>query len=134
MAVAKFLTFDSEKIRMYMETNSEVLNQGIKYFQARNPSLGRELAKESAIRYAQEKCATIWKNDSTGYIDSEYKAFERFAEKVKKGFEFDSTPPKSFGSLIGEKVKTMFLGGIVIAVIYGIIALIGILTGNIPTN
>lgn len=89
------MTFDKEKIRSYME-NTETLRRGIQYMKQINPGLSDALAKESAIRYAQEKCAAIWSNDSRGYYDSEYKAFERFEEKVKNGSEFGMAPSQSF--------------------------------------
>ena len=82
MATVKLTTFDPEKIRMYMETKRDVLEKGIKWAKQINSSASDDIAKETAIRYAQQQCQAIWRNDSVGYIDSEYKAFERFCEKV----------------------------------------------------
>ena len=123
MASVKLTTFDPEKIRMYMETNPDVLAKGIKWAKRINSSVSDDVAKETAIRYAQQQCQAIWRNDSIGYIDSEYKAFERFSENVAKGTEFNEQPPQSIGGWIGGKLLSMLVWGIIMCIIYGILAL-----------
>ena len=83
----KMQYFDRNLIREYME-GSSALEQGIRYFKYLNPSASDALAKESAIRYAIEKCEAIWMKDSTGYISSERMAFSVFANDVKEKRHF----------------------------------------------
>lgn len=78
----KLRTFDSSKIRAYMESSPE-LETGIRYMQHISPGISREAAKESAIRIAIEKCERRWYNDTTGYIANEFIAFQEFEKDVK---------------------------------------------------
>ena len=79
----KMQTFDRSLIRVYMESNSSVLAQGIRYCQHIKPGITGQEAKETAIRLATEYCETKWYNDSSGYISNERIAFQEFAEDVQ---------------------------------------------------
>lgn len=78
----KLSTFDRSLIRDYMESDSALLNVGIAYVKKINPSALDAVAKETAIRMAQDAAYQKWYYDSTGYIDSEYKAFYEVREKL----------------------------------------------------
>lgn len=78
----KLSTFDRSLIRDYMESDSALLNVGIAYVKKINPSASDAVAKETAIRMAQDAAYQKWYYDSTGYIDSEYKAFYEVREKL----------------------------------------------------
>jgi len=87
--MAKFTTFNPELIRSYME-GSDVLDRGIAYMKAVTPGISDASAKEAAIRQAQENCQRRWLNDTTGYIDSEYRAWSEFSNDVRNGRFFNS--------------------------------------------
>ena len=99
----KMQYFDRNLIREYME-GSSALEQGIRYFKYLNPSASDALAKESAIRYAIEKCEAIWMKDSTGYISSERMAFSVFANDVKEKRHFHD---KAMDNAEKKKQKAM---------------------------
>ena len=83
----KMQYFDRNLIREYME-GSPALEQGIRYMKYLDPSVSDAAAKESAIRYAIEKCEAIWMKDSTGYISSERIAFTEFSKDVREKRHF----------------------------------------------
>ncbi len=83
----KITTFDTEKIRNYME-NSSILQNGIDYCKSLNPGVSDDVAKQTAIRLAQQYCQQKWYNDRSGYIDSEYVAFIEFEKDVRAGRYF----------------------------------------------
>ena len=105
--MAKITTFDVDLIRTYME-GSEALRKGIAYCKSIQPDASDAVAKESAIRLAQDACRRKWINDSTGYIDSEYKAFLEFSKDVEKGFYF-SRPVPSYSSVGGRDWFLLFI-------------------------
>lgn len=78
--------FDKDKIRMYME-GSPALKQGILYCKHLDPTVPDIVAKESAMRIAEEYCYRKWLNDSTGYIN-EWRAFQDFEKEVEKNHQF----------------------------------------------
>ena len=86
--MAKLTTFNPELIRCYME-GTDVLDKGIAYIKSVTPGTSDAVAKETAIRLAQEWCQRKWLNDTTGYISSEYVAFSELASDVRNGRYFD---------------------------------------------
>ena len=86
----KVTTFNTELIRAYMEQSS-ILQKGIAYYKHIDSSLTDAMAKECAIRDAQQYCQRRWKNDSSGWLDSEYKVFLEFEERVENGSYFKIT-------------------------------------------
>ena len=87
--MAKLTTFNPELIRSYME-GTTTLDKGIAYMKAVTPGISDAIAKESAIRYAQETCQRRWLNDTTGYLNSEYRVWSEFADDVDKGRHFNA--------------------------------------------
>ena len=87
--MAKLTTFNPELIRSYME-GTDVLDKGIAYMKAVTPGISDAVAKEAAIRQAQEWCQRKWFNDTTGYISSEYVAYSEFASDVRNGRYFNA--------------------------------------------
>lgn len=113
----KITTFDTEKIRYYMEKSS-ILQKGIDYCKSLNPGVSDEVAKQTAISLAQQYCQQKWYNDRSGYISSEYVAFREFEEDVSAGRYFSVKESKPFyknGGLM------FFLICAVIGVISGIV-------------
>ena len=82
-------TFNPEIIRNCIEGTS-VLEKGVRYMKAINPGVSDEVAKETAIRQAQQFCQAKWQNDRTGYISNEYIAYQEFASDVEKGRYFNA--------------------------------------------
>ena len=93
----KVSTFDSDKIRIYME-GSSVLQKGIEYCKAVNPGVSDEVAKATAIQLAQQYCQQKWYNDRSGYISNEYMAFSEFEKDVNAGRYFSAPYSSSSGS------------------------------------
>lgn len=83
----KIQTFNRGFIRQYMLTSS-ILEDGIRYCQFVNPSLSREVAKEMAIRLAEDYCQQKWYNDRSGYICNEFIAFQEFEKDVRNQHYF----------------------------------------------
>ena len=121
----KVSTFDSDKIRIYME-GSSVLQKGIDYCKAVNPGVSNEVAKATAIQLAQQYCQQKWYNDRSGYISNEYMAFSEFEKDVNAGRYFNS-PYSSFSS--GSKSSKKPSGCLIAFLIYAaIMTIIGIVT------
>ena len=91
----KYTTFDTSKIRRYIESDPAVLEKGIRYMKTISPGESDFVAREAVIRQAQQICQRKWENDSTGYIDSEYKAYTEFANDVARGRYFSAAPSYS---------------------------------------
>lgn len=85
----KLQYFDKEVIRTLME-GSTTLEKGISYCKRTTPGCSDEVAKETAIRLAQEYCQRKWLNDSSGYISNEYIAFREFESDVRNDRYFSS--------------------------------------------
>ena len=97
----KVQTFNRELIRRYMLTSS-ILEDGIQYCQYITPGASREVAKEAAIRLAEEYCEQKWYNDSTGYVRNEFVAFQEFERDVRnKRYFYD----KGMKAVADEKRK-----------------------------
>ena len=95
----KCTTFDPNMIRVYIEQDPDILEKGIRYMKSVTPDVSDSVAKEAVIRQAQEICQRRWLNDTTGYIDSEYRAYSEFANDVAKGryfsaVSYNTTTPK----------------------------------------
>lgn len=88
MATLKVMSFDRTRIRTYLE-GTEALKQGIRFVKCAEKSITDDtIAKEAAIRLAEDRCVLIWQRDSTGYIDSEYKAFKQLEKDINNKFFF----------------------------------------------
>ena len=110
----KLSTFNPNLIRQYIE-GTDVLEKGIAYMKQLDPSVSDAVAKESAIRMAQEYCQRKWQNDSTGYISSEYVAYTEFAKDVQKGFYFSA--PRTYSSSGSGSDRDWFL--FIICLLFG---------------
>ena len=80
-----------------------MLEAGIAFVKRANPSASNEGAKETAIRMVQDKANRIWLNDSTGYIDSEYKAFYEAKEDLLKRWRRNKVDPAIAAAIAKRK-------------------------------
>lgn len=98
----KLQTFNRDLIRDYME-DSDILEIGIQYCQQVSPGDSELVAKETAIRMATDRCERRWYNDTSGYIDSEWKAFSELVDDVHNKRFFYAKGMKSSEELEKER-------------------------------
>ena len=105
MATLKVMSFDRTRIRTYLE-GTEALKQGIRFVKCAEKSITDDtIAKEAAILLAEDRCVLIWQRDSTGYIDSEYKAFKQLEKDINNKFFFYCDEMRKEDDAVAEAKK-----------------------------
>ena len=95
------------------------------------PGVSDDVARKTAIYEAQETCYRLWLNDSTGWIDSEYKAFSEFVNYVDKGRYFKYSEPFSAKKFLKSSLKRFLIRFLISGAIFLLLLIIGLL---LPKN